>query len=104
VVSISKIAAAPAYTGPMTWDDSRWRCCRTCSAEWTGSAACFLEPSHAGERGRLRSYCHHGLRRVRDAGGNLCTECTTHNRADFTAEFHDAFSLAADRALADLRR
>jgi hypothetical protein len=30
--------------------------------------------------------------------------CDTHDPADFTAEFHDAFALAADRALADLER
>jgi hypothetical protein len=99
-----RIAAAPAYTGPMTWDDSRWRCCRACLVEWTGGTGCFLEPSHSGERGRLRSFCHHGRRRVRGPGNDVCGECETHDPADFTAEFHDAFSLAADRALADLGR
>jgi len=99
-----RIAAAPAYTGPMTWDDSRWRCCRTCLVEWTGSSGCFLERSHPGEPGRLRSFCHHGQRRVRRPGAALCGECKTHDPADFTEEFHDAFSLAADRALAQLDR
>ena len=102
MVALSMIAAAPAYTGPMTWDDRRWRCCRVCSVEWTGSSTCFLEPSHPGEQGRLRSFCRHGLRRVRTSGTDVCPDCETHNPADFTAEFHDAFSLAADRALANL--
>ena len=104
MVRLSTIAAAPSYTGPMTWDDSRWRCCRTCLVEWTGPAGCFLEPAHPGEAGRIRSFCRHGLRRVRRPGADLCVECATHNPADFTDEFHDAFALAADRALADLHR
>jgi hypothetical protein len=104
VVPLSTIAAAPGYTGPMTWDDSRWRCCRTCLVEWTGTTGCFLEPSHPGEPGRIRSFCRHGLRRVRLAGADVCLECETHAPADFTAEFHDAFSLAADRVLAEVRR
>ena len=99
-----RIAAAPAYTGPLTWDDSRWRCCRTCLVEWTGTTGCFLELTHPGEAGRLRSFCHHGRRRVRRPGAEVCGECRTHEPADFTPEFHDAFSLAADRALAQLDR
>jgi hypothetical protein len=99
-----RIAAAPAYTGPLTWDDSRWRCCRTCLAEWTGSNPCFLDRSHPGEPGRLRSFCHHGRHRVRRPGAELCGVCKTHDPAEFTEEFHDAFSLAADRALAQLDR
>jgi hypothetical protein len=98
------MAAAPAYIGPLTWDDSRWRCCRICLAEWTGDTSCFLERSHPGDPGRLRSWCRHGRRRVRVAGADVCRVCATHDPGDLTPEFHDAFALAADRVLADIGR
>jgi len=89
----------PAFIGPLTWDDSGWRCCRTCDAEWRGETPCFVEPSHAGASGRLRSWCGHGLRCVPGPDGTVCQQCDQHGPSDFTPEFLDAFALAADWAL-----
>ncbi len=89
----------PAYVGPLTWDDTGWRCCRTCDVEWVGEGRCFLDSRHAGVRGRLRSWCRHGLRRIAGEAGPVCPWCEQHGASDFTPEFLDVFALAADRAL-----
>jgi hypothetical protein len=102
-VSLPVVAAAPAYVGPLTWDDRHWRCCRTCLVEWTGDATCFLDRAHRGDQGRLRSWCRHGRRRVRHVGADICGRCETHDPSDFTPEFYDALSLTADRVLAESR-
>ena len=93
------LAAAPAYVGPPTWEDTGWRCCRACHVEWIGETACFLDPAHPGDVGRLDSWCRHGLRLVRGPGVTVCARCQSHGASDFTGEFMDAFALAADRAL-----
>lgn len=94
--------AAPAYVGPLTWADEGWRSCPVCDAEWIGDGPCFLNPTHSGHDGRLRSWCPHGLRRVPGEGAPLCPDCERHETSDFTPEFMDLFALSADRALACL--
>ncbi|MGH9034139.1 MAG: hypothetical protein ACRD0O_00115 [Acidimicrobiia bacterium] len=93
------LAAAPAYVGPQTWDDTGWHCCRACNGEWIGEMTCFVDPAHAGDAGRLDAWCRHGLRLVPWPGLPLCARCRSHRASDFTDEFLDAFALAADRAL-----
>jgi hypothetical protein len=94
--------AAPAYMGPLTWNDAGWRSCPTCEVEWVGGGPCFLEPAHAGHDGRLRSWCPHGLRRVPGAGAGLCPQCERHEASDLSPEFVDSFALGADRVLASM--
>ena len=48
--------AVAAYAGPATWDETGWRCCRTCEVEWVGKTPCFFDGSHAGSPGRLRLF------------------------------------------------
>ena len=91
--------AAPAYVGPATLTDGGWRCCRTCEAEWVDGAACFIDPAHPGDLGRLGSWCPHGLRRFPGPGAALCPECGGPDASGFTPEFLDALTLAADQAL-----
>lgn len=92
-------AAVPAYVGPPTWHDQGWRCCRICDVEWGGDTGCFVNSAHPGVPGRLGSWCRHGLRLVEGAGADVCPHCERHDPSDYTAEFMEAFSLAADRVL-----
>ncbi len=96
--------AIPAYVGPFTWDDGGWRCCLPCDVEWVGDGRCFLEPSHPGVPGRLRSWCTHGLRRVPGAGLPVCPSCQSHAPSDFTPEFMDALAIIADRVRVSANR